>query len=105
MAARQGFTASRYEKAMSPASPNAVTPAITVELRVHWPARMGHEAEVLRLIEETLVEAREKLAAATFEPTEHARAIAAADEYSERIARLRAGCSARRAITDAPEMV
>lgn len=80
MSKRQGFVVSRKVKAESPLSPNAVVPAITVELRVHWPARMGHEPEVLHQIEAALIEARAALRTHTDPPTERDRIV---DEQRE----------------------
>jgi hypothetical protein len=42
MSAREGFTVSVLEPATSPPSPNAKRPALTVEIRCHWPAHAGN---------------------------------------------------------------
>lgn len=90
MAKREGFLVSRQVKAMSPASPNAVAPKITVEVRVHWPAHMGHEDEVLRELEAAVVEARAAVVARTRPATAWEYAEQEAERSREAIAKFRA---------------
>jgi hypothetical protein len=50
MSARRSAVETLRVSAQSPPPPNAVIPEVTVQVRVHWPAGMGHTPLIERLI-------------------------------------------------------
>ena len=61
MAKRESITVTRTEAADSPPAPHQVVAAITVEMRVAWPAGMGHEDDLRRVLEEAYLAALDEI--------------------------------------------